>query len=204
MEYECPPELLGQRLIRLDIETTGLDMRLNNIIELGVVEVVDGREKRRYGKLFGGGRSSAHLIKSVHGIRDADRRGKPTFRESCGKIADYLMGAVIVTHNGAKFDLPFMEYQMKQVGVFFTYAKHYDTCVMSRSLRKPVLDANGVQARDEEGNPAFEPLYERHSLEYMCGVFGIPYGEENHRGLQDCWCTMQLLFALIGKHKELA
>lgn len=199
MLYECPPLLKNHRLVSLDIETTGLDMRLNNIIELGVVEVVDGVEKLKYGRLFGGGRSSPYLVKNIHHITDGEREGKSTFRESCRKIADYLCGAVLVTHNGARFDIPFMEAKMKEEGVHMSYVKHYDTIILARSLKKDVLDRNGNKTYDKDGNVIQESLHKSHSLEYLCGEYGIPYDEENHRGLKDCWCTLQLLYALVSK-----
>lgn len=201
MTYNCPSKLKGCRLISLDIETTGLDIRLNNIIELGVVEVVDGVEKRQYSRLFGGGRSSPYLVRNVHGITDGERKNKSTFKESSQKISDYLFGATLVTHNGAKFDIPFMEWKMKEAGVSLSYKRHFDTYLLAKSLKRPVMDEKGKPVM-EKGKQVFEPIHERHSLEYLCGVYGIPYNEENHRGLKDCWCTLQLLYALTEKFPE--
>lgn len=174
--YQCPDGLKNSRLIVLDLETTGLDLLFNNIIELGVVEVKDGEVVREYSKLFGGGRSSAYLVKNVHGIKDSERIGKPTFRECAEKIANYLSGAILVTHNGAKFDIPFMEMKMKEVGVTLSYYKQIDTYLISKKLE-----------------------HERNSLEWLCGHYGIKYDESNHRGLTDCLCTLQLLYAFCQK-----
>ena len=36
-------------------------------------------------------------------------------------------------------------------------------------------------------------------VKMLCEKYGIPYGDENHRGLTDCICTVQLLYALVEK-----
>lgn len=179
MEYKCPNSLLGHRLVCLDIETTGLDIIRNNIIELGVVEVKQGRITQQYSKIFGGGRSSIYLVRKVHGIKDAEREGKATFKECCKKISDYLSGAVIVTHNGAKFDIPFMERNMREVGVSLSYMRHIDTYLLSRKFEN-----------------------EKNSLEWLCNHYGIKYDESNHRGLADCLCTLQVLYAFCDEYGE--
>ena len=203
MQYECPEQLKHQRLVALDIETTGLSIMANNIIELGVVEVVDGVLKTKYSRLFGGGRSSVYLTRKIHEIRDVERQGKQTFRECCPRIAQWLDDAVIVTHNGAKFDMPFIRQKMDEVGVTLNISGHYDTYLICKSIKRDVLDGNGNPMLDEKGKHVQEPVYEKHSLEYMCGRFGIPYDESNHRGLTDCICTLDLLYALFQKHGQL-
>ena len=177
MEYSCPETLRHDRLICLDLETTGLSPTFNNIIELGVVEVKEGKVVTRYSRLFGGGRSSMYLVQNVHHIRDAERTGQPTFAECAQKIADYLAGAILITHNGAHFDIPFMQTKMASSGVRFDIHRHIDTIVVSRRLK-----------------------HEHNSLKWLCGKYGIPYGDDNHRGLTDCLCTLQLFYALCDRY----
>ena len=179
MEYQCPHFLLGHRLVCLDLETTGLDIIRNNIIELGVVEVKQGKIAQQYSKLFGGGRSSMYLVRKIHGIKDSERVGKPSFKSCCKRVADYLSGAVIITHNGMKFDVPFMEEKMKEAGISLSYIRHIDTYVLSKKLK-----------------------HEKNSLEWLCGKYGIQYDESNHRGLTDCLCTLQILYAFCEKFGE--
>ncbi len=176
MEYSCPEALRHDRLICLDLETTGLSPVFNNIIELGVVEVKGGVVATRYSRLFGGGRSSMYLVQNVHHIKDSERLGKGTFEEAAQKIADYLSGAILITHNGAHFDIPFIQTKMASAGVRFTIHRHLDTILIARRLKQ-----------------------EHTSLKWLCGKYGIPYGDENHRGLADCLCTLQLFYAFCDR-----
>jgi DNA polymerase-3 subunit alpha (Gram-positive type) len=54
---KCPDILKDKRILALDIESTGLSTIYNTIIELGVIEVINGEVKTEYTKLFGGGHS---------------------------------------------------------------------------------------------------------------------------------------------------
>ncbi len=177
MEYKCPECLKNSRLVCLDLETTGLSPIFNNIIELGVVEVLNGEIKTKYSRLFGGGRSSIYLVRKIHKIKDSEREGKTTFAESAASVANWLNGSILLTHNGAKFDIPFMKSKMEEVGVKLNCQNSIDTFLISKKYGE----------------------HEFHSLQYLCKKYEIPYGEENHRGLTDCICTVQLLYAFIEK-----
>lgn len=177
--YTCPVSLRSSRIISLDIETTGLSPVINTIIELGVVEVLNGEVRTQYSRMFGGGRSPIYLVRNVHGIRDAEREGLSTFVESSRKIAGFLSNAILVTHNGTKFDIPFIENKLKEGGTSLTYSRHIDTYVISKRLK-----------------------HEHNSLGWLCQNYGIAYGEDNHRGLTDCLCTLQLLYAMCDKFGE--
>lgn len=176
MQYSCPDSLKDSRLVCLDIETTGLSPIWNNIIELGVVEVRNGNIVQQYSRLFGGGRSSMFLVRKIHGIKDFEREGKKTFAQCAKRVAEYLNGATLVSHNGVKFDVPFLEAKMKEAGASFSFFKHIDTYLISKKLD-----------------------HKFHSLEWLCQNYGIPYDESNHRGVTDCLCTLQLLYAFIEK-----
>ena len=177
MEYACPDCLKDKRIVCLDLETTGLSPIFNNIIELGVVEILDGKPKTQYSRLFGGGRSSMFLVRKIHKIKDCEREGKSTFAESAKAVANWLDGAILLTHNGAKFDIPFMKAKMDEVGVKLNCPISIDTYLLSKKIGK----------------------HDFHSLQWLCGKYGIPYGEENHRGLTDCICTVQLLYVFVEK-----
>ena len=176
--FECPECLKHQRMIVLDIETTGLDIIFNNIIEIGVVEVIDGKIVKEYSTMFGGGRSSVFLTRKVHHIKDSERIGLPTFRDRAKKLSQYLSNAVIVTHNGLNFDIPMLNQKFNEVNVKLENVKFIDTYQIVKKLG----------------------CFESNSLENLSKVFNLEYGA--HRGLGDSKTTLQLLYALVEKHGE--
>ena len=189
LHEKCPDCLMGRRLISLDIETTGLS-RHCHIIELGVVEVVSGKVVREYSKLFGGGHSPVYLVRNVHHIPDSDRAGKPTFSECAGRIASYLSGAVLVTHNGNSFDIPMIQGKLKEAGEELRDVKSLDTLQLVRRMRK---------ASEGDGRR------QSNSLGSVCREFGLSYGGDDgsraHRGLEDAEAALDLLFHLVNSRK---
>ena len=176
--FECPSCLKNSRMIVLDIETTGLDIIFNTIIEIGVIEVQFGKIVKEYSTLFGGGRSSLYLTRKIHHIKDSDRIGKPKFSERADKLSKYLSNSVIVTHNGLNFDIPMLNQKFSEIGVRMDNVKFIDTYVIAKKLN----------------------CFESNSLENLSKVFNLEYGA--HRGLGDSKTTLQLLYAFIDKYGE--
>ena len=197
MEHQkCPDILRNSRLIALDIETTGLSIPYNTIIELGVIEMVDGKLRTEYTKMFSGGHSSMYLVRKVHHIRDCERRGKQTFAECAGKIAEFLSNSVIVTHNGKAFDMPMIQRKLKDAGHEIRDFRQIDTLALVRKLRKE---------EDDEMDDKQERIRGRNTLGSLCAEFGLQYGGETgdnaHRGLEDAWACLDLLFYLVNSGK---
>ena len=97
------------REIVFDTETTGLDSRLDRIIEIGGIELVNrfptGRVFHHY--IEPQGREIHPDAAAVHGITNADLAGKPVFQEIADEFATFIDGARLVAHN-ANFDIGFI------------------------------------------------------------------------------------------------
>lgn len=189
----CPDILKDKRILALDIESTGLSTIYNTIIELGVIEVVDGKVKTEYTKLFGGGHSSMYLVRKIHHIKDSERKGKKTFKECAEKISEFLSNSIIVTHNGNSFDLPMINQKLNEAGFEINNYRSIDTLQLVRKMRK------------NEGVDDDKKQQKRNTLGNLCKEFNLIYGGEDgdkaHRGLEDAEATLDLLFYLINNNK---
>ena len=177
-EYNCPQFLKNERIICLDIETSGLDIQRNTIIQMGIIEVNYGKIVKEYTTLFGGGKSSVFLVRNIHHIKDCDRIGKKTFKERAQKISAYLSNSIIVTHNGNSFDIPMINYKLNECGYQTQNTRYIDTYRIAKSIGQ----------------------FESNSLQNLSKYFDIKYGE--HRGLGDAYSTLQLLYALCEKYGQ--
>lgn len=180
MIYECPEILKSKRLLSVDIETTGLSIIYNTIIELGVVEVNRGVVVQKHSRLFGGGHSSMYLVRKIHKIKDCERLNKNTFKQNADKISNYLSNSIIVTHNGNRFDLPMIQQKLSECGRAIQNFKTVDTYAIAKKLG-----------------------HESNSLKNLCEEYGIQYGgndgDKSHRGLEDAEATLQLLYFFVGE-----
>ena len=121
------------RIVTLDTETTGISHRLGHrVIEIGAVELIDGRiTGREFHTYLQPERSVDWGAQRVHGISDAMLVGKPLFAQKAGELLDFLSGAEMVAHN-ASFDVGFLDNELRLAGMSVTVSGH---CRVTCSLR---------------------------------------------------------------------
>ena len=202
MIHQPIPDIFkGKRLIACDLETTGLSVLYNTIIEIGCVEVNNGRvvkfgSKSGFTRLFSGGHSSMYLVRKVHHIKDSDRSSEKysTFKQSAKKISEYLSNSILVTHNGNSFDIPMIQQKLTEAGFPLHDFKSIDTLQLVRKMRKK-----------ESGEEDEKRQHGRNTLENLCREFGLVYGGDEgrnaHRGLEDAEACLDLLFYLVNNGK---
>lgn len=105
------------REIVFDTETTGLDARVDRVIEIGAVELVHrfptGRTFHVY--LNPEGREINAEATAVHGITKAQLVDKPRFADVAAEFLAFIDGAVLIAHN-ASFDMAFINAELARVG----------------------------------------------------------------------------------------
>lgn len=105
------------REIIFDTETTGLDCRLDRVIEIGAVELVNrfptGRVFHEY--IFPEGRAIDAEALAVHGITMESLHGKPRFAQVADGFLEFIDGARLVAHN-AGFDMGFINAELERLG----------------------------------------------------------------------------------------
>jgi DNA polymerase-3 subunit epsilon len=100
----------------IDTETTGRDPAADRIVEIGIVLGLRGEVTGRFSKLINPGRPIPPEVSAVHGIRDADVAGQPTFAEIAGEVLEFLGNAVPAAYNAA-FDRGFVFAELERAGV---------------------------------------------------------------------------------------
>ncbi|VAY02231.1 DNA polymerase III subunit epsilon [Arsenophonus endosymbiont of Aleurodicus dispersus] len=131
------------RQIVLDTETTGMNKlgihyEGHNIIEIGIVEVIN---RRLTGRNFHVYIKPARLVDPeafrVHGISDEFLQDKPTFAEIADEFLDFIRGAELVIHN-APFDIGFMDYEFSKLNRYIPPTANFcqitDSLVLARKL----------------------------------------------------------------------
>ena len=188
----CPTVFRDSRIVAVDIETTGLNIRFNTIIELGFIEYTNCVQSRAGTQLFAGGHSPLYLVRQVHRIPDRDRRGlfRKRFEECAEHVHDLLEDAVVVTHNGNAFDLPMIQSKLSAAGWPVKKFRSIDTLQLARKWRKSQGDADDDDRRG------------RNRLGSLCAEFGVQYGGESgdraHHGLEDAAACLGLLFKMVN------
>lgn len=143
------------RFAVFDFETTGFAARRwDRIVEIAVICIdADGNASRKYSTLVNPDRSVGPT--RIHGIRAADVREAPRFRDILGDVVDHLSGSVVVGHN-VGFDISFLQaeanragYQLPEFPTLCTrnLAKRFCAGLPSRTLRC-CCDFFGIELSD--------------------------------------------------------
>ena len=113
---------LKKPLLFFDIESTGLNIASDSIIELCFVKIMPGGEQRvktwrvkPWDYVNDCQREINPAAQAVHGISAEDLADKPTFYEISEEVAQWLDGSDLSGFNSAKFDLPMLAEEIERV-----------------------------------------------------------------------------------------
>jgi DNA polymerase III epsilon subunit-like protein len=167
------------RLAFIDLETTGLDAKTEEIIEVGVCFVERGTVAARRSWLFKPGRPLPALITALTGLTDDELAGAPAFLSRREEVRAALAGWTLVAHN-ASFEKSFL-------GPLVDGAAFVDSCEVMHLLY---------------------PELPSHALDALVRWAGVGEGAR-HRALddaEDTWLVLRAAFqrfAASGRREEL-
>jgi len=140
---------MGQRIIVLDTETTGLEpSQGHRIIEIGGVEIINRRlTGNRFHQYLRPDRDIDEGALNVHGITTEFLEDKPRFAEVVDEFILFIKGAELVIHN-APFDVGFIDNEFnllnRKIAPVSKICEIVDTLALARKLhpgQKNNLDA---------------------------------------------------------------
>lgn len=134
---------LKNPLIFFDLETTGINISHDRIVEIAYLKVYpNGNEES---KLFRINPEMPIPVKSteIHHITDADVADCPTFRQIAQTIANDFKGCDIAGFNSNNFDVPLLaeEFLRADVDIDFSQRKFIDVQVIFHKMEKRTLEA---------------------------------------------------------------
>lgn len=113
---------LKRPLLFFDIESTGLNIASDSIIELSFVKILpDNSQKIKTWRVrpWDYERNCQRPInpsaQAVHGISDADLAGEPTFSQIADEVVGWISDSDLAGFNSAKFDLPLLAEEIERV-----------------------------------------------------------------------------------------
>ena len=110
---------LKRPLAFFDLETTGLNVTTDRIIELSVLKVnPDGSQEVVNTRLNPEMPINPKAI-AIHGITDADLVDSPKFGEIADSLSAFLEGCDLAGYNAIKFDIPVLVEEFLRIGYDF-------------------------------------------------------------------------------------
>jgi DNA polymerase-3 subunit epsilon len=115
---------LRKPLVVLDLETTGVNIATDRIVEFSALKVSPGGAEEWLTLRLNPGIPISPEATRVHGISDADVANEPHFRDVARRIASFLEGSDLAGFNSMKFDIPILCEEFLRVNVDFNPARH--------------------------------------------------------------------------------
>lgn len=174
-------------VVALDIETTGLDWNINEIIEVGVVRVTEDLQHEivRFGckiKIEHMETASPVALK-VNGWNEADWANAPDRRFVLAIYWSLCQGAKPLGHNARRFDVPFLNATFSTMGLPPPWGT--TGVIDTMELCRPLKDRGDIQSQ---------------KLDACCAYFNIPR-QEPHRALDDTVATLEVARILARNNR---
>ncbi len=115
---------LRKPLVILDLETTGVSIASDRIVEISAMKVSPGGEEEWLTTRLNPGIPISPEATRIHGITDADVANEPHFKDVAKRIASFLEGCDLAGFNSMKFDIPILCEEFLRVNVDFNPARH--------------------------------------------------------------------------------
>jgi len=171
---------LKRPLAIFDLETTGINITQDRIVEIAILKLnVDGSEER-YEQKVNPEMEMSEEIMAIHGITNEELKDKPTFKELAVEIKKFIEGCDFGGFNSNRFDVPVLVEEMLRVDEDFDISdrKFVDVQNIFHKMEKRTLAA---------------------AYQFYCKKELI----NAHSAMADTVATWEVLNAQIDKYKEL-
>jgi len=134
---------LAKPLVVFDLESTGLSVSLDRIIEIAYLKIFPNGVVMKGEILLNPEMSIPAEAVAIHGISDDQVKGQPTFRAKAQEVWEIFNGCCYSGFNIMNFDLPLLRREFLRLGMDFDYsaAKIIDAKVIYHFMEPRTLSA---------------------------------------------------------------
>lgn len=115
---------LDRDLVFFDVETTGLNVIRDRIIQIALIKIhKNGQPDTEFMSLINPGIPISEESMMIHGITPKDLANKPTFVQVAQSIWDFIGNSDLAGYNSNRFDVPMLMEEFARVGMEFDLSK---------------------------------------------------------------------------------
>lgn len=171
---------LQRPLAVFDLETTGLNITKDRIVEIAIIKIHPDGTEEHFSKRVNPEMPIPAEISLIHGITDADVLNEPTFSAIADELVEFIGDSDLAGYNSNKFDIPVLSEELLRVGNDFDV-----------SNRKFVDIQNIFHKMEQRTLAAAYLFYCNKSI------------ENAHNALADTAATWEVLKAQLEKYENL-
>jgi DNA polymerase III subunit epsilon len=110
---------LKKPLVFIDLETTGINLATDRIVEIALVKISPDGTRQVKRKLINPGIPIPPPSTEIHGITDEMVKDAPTFKQAANEIKQFLEQCDLGGYNSNRFDLPLLVEEFLRAGQDF-------------------------------------------------------------------------------------
>lgn len=110
---------LNKPLAFIDLETTGINLGTDRIVEIAIVKILTDGTRIVKRKLINPGMPIPKASSDVHGITDEMVKDAPTFKQVAQELKQMLDGCDFAGYNSNRFDIPLLMEEFLRAQVDF-------------------------------------------------------------------------------------
>ncbi len=168
---------LTKSVVILDLETTGLWVEKDRIIEIGMIQCLTDGSRRTFQRRVNPGIAIPASVTALTGISDRDVKDAPSFKEIAAEVLDFIGDSDFGGFNVERFDLPLLEREI------------FDTGRRLEWRHRTVYDAQKIYH-----------IHEKRDLKAAYRFFCAKDLMNAHSALGDAQATLEILQCQIGKY----
>lgn len=169
--------MVPDKLIFIDLETTGANSTRDRITEIGLIEFHQGKLIEKWSTLINPETAIPSFIEQITGISNAMVAEAPRFSDIANDLKVRLSGKVLVAHN-ARFDYGFLKNEFRREHIIFN-EKTLCTVKLSRALY---------------------PSQKRHNLDTLITKHNLQVNAR-HRAMGDAQLICDFFFKMLSEQE---
>lgn len=170
---------LKKPLIFFDLETTGVQIATDRIVEISILKVYPNGNKESKTWLVNPEMKIPEESTAIHGITDEKVKDEPKFKDLAPEISKIIEGSDLAGFNSSRFDIPLLAEEMLRAGINFDMDD------------KKAVDVQVIFHKKEPRNLSA-------GYAFYCGK----ELEDAHRAEADTLATFEILEAQIEKYDD--
>lgn len=111
---------LTQPIAFIDLETTGINISTEKIIEIAIVKILPDGSKHAKRKLINPQMPIPAASTEIHGITDEMVKNAPTFKQAANEIKQFIENCDLAGYNSNRFDIPMLIEEFLRSGLEFS------------------------------------------------------------------------------------
>ena len=112
---------LTKPLAFIDLETTGVNLNTDRIVEIAIIKILPDGSKSVKRKLLNPEMPIPQANIDMHGITDEMVKDAPTFKQVANELKQFLENCDLAGYNSNRFDIPLLAEEFLRTGLHFDF-----------------------------------------------------------------------------------